>query len=484
MHARHRWLSVIVLSALGCAPEAPLFPAKEPRPPRPAVLPGSSAPTETKLRATPPDVTPDALRLPAIRELTLPSGLRVVLVEQHGIPIVSLRVVVGYGLDDAPGLTTALFSTGTPSRPRAALLQEFREMGAIRDVSAHATTVALDVQVTSVNANAALVRMADVIQHAQCEREDLAEAKRLASGAIRGLASDALLRASTEMERLVDPAQPTLMALGDEVEKTECASAARAFHQLVTPARALLLIAGDFKTADMEAATRALLSTWLQPSSPILPSHAVAEPASTKIRIVDHAGDSQAVIAIGAYVPEDVDGPLHEALVTLSGLLGGGTAGRLGDATRWHLGVTYGASASVEQHRSHGVFAVRGAFETARAVQGLQQALAAIDSLGTTPFSADDIKRAQAHAMARSFVTSGATVSALSPFIHTKDREALGQFLDRSFTPRPLTPEDLQRVARRYLSRERLQLAIVGDATRLVPALAAAGLQAPEVTPY
>jgi zinc protease len=422
--------------------------------------------------------------VPPIHQITLPNGMRALLVEKRGLPIVTIRAAIDFGTDDGPLLAMAFFGTGTPTRPLDILGQGFREMGASRELSPLTTSTSYDVKVTSPNAAAALVRVADVLQNAICRRDDLSEAKRLAMSALSRQRSNSALRAAVELERSVDPGQKSLDQLTAAVQGTSLADADQSFHSHVTPERTLLLVAGELKTAELEAEVRKRFSGWKRTSASLAPPRVVPAPTASRVLLVDNPGASQADIAVGAWTPPNADEGLRASLIALDELLGGGMSGRLGDATREHFGVTYGAYSSILRHRTHSVFVVTGAFETERAALGLTHTLGSIESLSTKPFTVAEIKEGHARTAARSFATSHSTVSTLSPWIRTIDHEPLSQFLARTLQPTQRTPEELSRVAAEYLARPRLQIVVVGDAKRLKPDLIAAGLTPTETIPY
>src|ERR671921_1116994 len=115
--------------------------------------------TEDFRRRPPASLPPRALNLPLPEETTLSNGLRVVVVEQRRLPLVSFRLAFrsGDSADPAelPGLTdvmTDMLVEGTESRTSRQVAEEVARFGAT--LAAGATSDYLTVAASSLSAYA------------------------------------------------------------------------------------------------------------------------------------------------------------------------------------------------------------------------------------------------------------------------------------------------------------------------------------------
>jgi zinc protease len=466
------------LTIAACADERVTYPLPAPRAARRAIARSTEPTPEAPFRLNPPvpqltDDTPP----PPIREVVLPNGLRALFVERHGLPVVSMRAAIAGGADDAsPGIAaflSELLVSGTKTRSKDVLRQSLTEMGATWHVNASNQATDLDVKVPSPNVADALDRLADILQNARFPKVELENARRTLVASLDSANSSPAWRAWMEARRLVDPEAKSIAELRTAFALVGPADVENFFRSHVTPDRTLLVFAGDFQTTDLSALVTKKLGGWRGASAPLLPSHVVSPNAKARVIFVDHPGDSQAAVVITAFAPADPRDPDRVALRALSLVLGGGMTGRLGNAVREHYGVTYGADAALTGHRTHGLFVVSAELETERAALGVRELLSAVAKIRDEAISEPEIKEARARTAARAFSTVDSTIGTLSPWL-LSEKETLNEFLSRNLSPPPISPEELKRVASAYLASNRLQVAMVGDASRVIPQLPAA----------
>lgn len=198
--------------------------------------------------------------------------------------------------------------------------------------------------------------------------------------------------------------------------------------------------------------------------------------------LLDHAGDSQAVVRIGWLVP-DRDSPDIPALQTLASVLGEGVTGKLDRSLRIERGETYDVHASVWLGRGASEFIVATGIEGDRAADGIGTLLSAIESVQNQELDEHVLPtgRSLIETVAwRSLETSHDVVSALTP------AAVYGETLDMFYARlRALSapPEKLREAAKRYLRPEARVIVVVGDAHRLLPALQQIGLTGVLVRP-
>ena len=113
----------------------------------------------------------------------------------------------------------------------------------------------------------------------------------------------------------------------------------------------------------------------------------------------------------------------------------------------------------------------------------MQRILKELNRLGQEPPSAEEIRAAEARSSIFQFATISGSANALSGWALTPT-EPIDHYLERLFVNKVPPIADLQRAANTYLTADAMHVVLVGDAARLTPALAKAGLGPADVVSY
>ena len=188
----------IALGLLACGPEAP-------PPVPPTAMPTASAPPPAP---EPPRITPDApfraqaptpagtiqFVAPKVEQLALKNGLRVLLVERHDLPIVSVRLVVTAGAGDVeatrPGVLSflgAMLEQGTKKRSALQVSDDYEAIGAHHNAWFDWDSGGVTIKVLADKLGEALEIMSDVALHATLPE---AEIERLRARRIAAIQSE------------------------------------------------------------------------------------------------------------------------------------------------------------------------------------------------------------------------------------------------------------------------------------------------------
>src|SRR5258708_705828 len=121
-----------------------------------------------------------AINLPVPTEFTLDNGLKVLLVEQHSLPVVTAEVVSRAGSENSqPGkgglatLTSEIMSDGTQSRSLEKLAQDQERIGARMGSNAGMDFGSVSLSMLTQHASDGLEILADVAQHPAFRAEDV-----------------------------------------------------------------------------------------------------------------------------------------------------------------------------------------------------------------------------------------------------------------------------------------------------------------------
>lgn len=429
------------------------------------------------------------LTVPTVRSAALPNGVQLRVVEQHELPLVQVTLAVtgGSRLDgDLPGMASfvaGMLDEGAANRDALALQGELAYLGANLSTTADwdRFTVSLKVPVRSLAP--ALALMADVVQRPSLRAEDVRRQRdlRLTSllqqkdqpGSLMALAFYSV--AYPEGHPYHRPAQ------GDSIHVAAFDSASvRSFYQAtMRPDRATLYVVGDITEAQVRTMMGQAFGSWraMGAARPIPTSVPTASrPTSTRVYLVDKPGAAQSVIAIG-YPGVERTNPDYAAIMVMNTLLGGSFSSRLNTNLRETKGYTYGASSGFSWRAIPGPFTASAQVRTNVTDSSLVEFFKELRAIRDTPVSAAELERGKAYVeldlpgSLESTTQVAAQMSQLAIFGFTLDE--LPRFAS---AVRMVTAEDVQRVARKYITPDQANIIVVGDLAKVKAPIEALGL--------
>ncbi|HEY4573476.1 MAG TPA: pitrilysin family protein, partial [Thermoanaerobaculia bacterium] len=295
---------LLALAATGLA-QAPA--AKSPQAAAPAAPQAMAKPSTP---ATPPPPAPaKEIRFPAFQEKTLANGLRLVVIEQHEQPLVSLRMILdagkAYEPDGKAGLanaTSSLLTQGTATRSAQQIAQTIDFVGGHLDANAGTEAGYVDLGVTSDQLDLGFDLLADVVLHPTFPQDELERWRRQAVNGLQINLQDASYVATTANIRLIFGDYPYGRPAGGTPESL--AGLTRddlvAFHkQRFIPNQTILAIVGDVKPADAFARAERAFGSWPKGTPSELPRFDVKPPAKARIVVIDKPDAVQTEIRLG-----------------------------------------------------------------------------------------------------------------------------------------------------------------------------------------
>lgn len=459
-----------------------------------AVLLLAAAPLAAQTRpavATPPELGPaPRLTLPAVRETTLPNGIKLQVVEMNAVPLVQARLMIAGGgrLDGQyPGLATftaGMLTEGAGSRDAFALADEAEYLGASISSGASwdATTVAI--RAPKRTFARALDLMADVVLRPTFKAADVERQRDLRLSALLQQRDQPAAVASLVFSRAVFPAgHPYHNPLNGDSSSTAALDSAMVrnfWDRTADPRQATLIITGDLTLEEAAALATEKFGAWRAPARPLTapPAANVATPErpATRIILVDKPDAAQSVIQIGAPGVARTS-PDYAAIALMNTILGGSFSARLNDILREQKGFTYGARSGFSWQPVPGPFTASSAVRTNVTDSSVAIFFREFERIRREPVPAAELERA------RSYITLGALgnfetmaqVSAQLANLNTfglqltaipADLDAIGK----------ITAAEVRQAAQRYIDPAHLTVVIVGDVAKIRPGIEALGL--------
>jgi zinc protease len=261
-------------------------------------------------------------------------------------------------------------------------------------------------------------------------------------------------------------AHPYGRALNETATRTITRDDVVAFHHAYfQPGRAVITVVGDVNQAQVKAAFEKAFADWKAGGArPSFSYPTVPAPKPTTIYLVDKAKAAQSVFAMGIPGPAR-DTPDYYAIAVMNHILGGLFQSRLNHLIREVRGYSYGVSSSFQYGRGPGAFRSGGGIITAKTDSALIDFVNELRGVqGGKPFTDDEIvqgKESLIQSLPRRFASVDQTSSAISTIYVQDLPEAYYQ--EYAAKVNAVTPDDLVRVAKKYIDMNNLSIIVVGD---------------------
>lgn len=415
------------------------------------------------------------VRFPRPKSFTLSNGVAVYVLEDHRLPAVRMRLLMRAGtlFQPKPGvaeITAAMMTAGTQTRSYRQLAEQTETIGASLNAGAETDTATLSVSGLSESTDTLIDLMADVLLHSTfpTDRLDRLKFQQTAQTAQRrtnptALTSELAARVfygGTPYARLTPkPAEISAITQADLV----------AFHDAYyRPNGALLGISGDVDVKTLRSKLETALADWKPAAKTAeLPIADLKPKESTRVYLVDRPGSAQTVLQFGNLAVRYKD-PDYIPLVVANRVLGGGSSGRLFQNIREQKGYTYGAYSTLSGNQWPGVWIASASVRTPVTEPAAREFVNEFNRLQEQPVPAAELEEAK-----RSLI--GSFAGAMESPENLLDRTLVlvqnGLPLDYwdNYPARveAVNAQDVQRVAQKYLGKNRIQVLAVGERSQI-----------------
>lgn len=444
----------------------------------PAELP---SPAELKF----PPLRP--IQIPQVATYTLANGMRVYLLENHELPLVSGFALVRTGnLFDPPdkiGLAditgTVMRTGGTRTKTGDELDQILENIAASVETGIGETSGQVTFSTLRENTDEVLGIFHDVLTAPEFRQEKIDLAKVQYRSAISRRNDHAEGIASREFAALLygkDSPYGWRMeyATIDRIQREDLIAFYRRYF---FPANVMLAVYGDFSTAEMKAKLEKLFGGWNDRQPPAPPFPKVSAKPAPGVYLATKTDMDETVFAVGHLggVLKDKNYP---ALEVMSDILGGGFSSRLFRRIRTELGYAYHVGADWGAEYNHpGLFRISGSTKSALVTAALKVAREEVNKIRSAEVTDQELKTAKdtvLNSFIFNFDTPGKTLSRLVRYeYHGYPKDFIFQF-QQGITA--VTKADVLRVAKEYVRPEDFTIVAVGNPKEFAEPLSALGL--------
>ena len=420
---------------------------------------------------------------PDYKQVILPNGLKIFVVENHREPTVTFRLLIkaGDAFDGTrPGLadtTAALLNRGTAKRSAAQFAEETDFLGASVEAGSGEDSISVSASGLTKDLPKLLDLFTDAALHPAFPAEELAKQKKQAiSSLMESKQRPGTLAAKLRGKLLYGSghpygAFPTEESLGG-LKREDLVK----FHaEYFSPDNATLAVVGDVKADEVVPLVEKAFAEWKvastdtanQPTFPPLPP----EPKGITVHLIDRPGSVQSNILVCArgVARNDNDAP---EIGVLNATLGSGSSGRLFQNLREKHAYTYGAYSSFAMNRVTGLFSASAEVRNAVTVPAIEEIFNEIRRIETEPVGDTEL------GMQREYLAGNYLLSLESPMRTAERVQDIDLFklpVDyfKTYASRvaAVSPEKVKELAEAHLDPEKMTVVVVGEAKEIGKAL-------------
>ncbi|NIJ06509.1 zinc protease [Sphingomonas vulcanisoli] len=443
-------------------------------------------------RAQPPAPgAPVSPSVPMPVERRLSNGMRVIVLERHALPIVTVHMIAPRGTAADPqgrfglaSLTADLLTKGTPTRNATQIAHTIENAGGSIDADATRDGTTITLTVKSDQLDAAMAVMADSALHSTFAQAELDRSRAEALDGLQQTYKTPASLAALVAGRAVygdgaygKPGDGTPASL-PAIRRDDLLAAYRATW---SPATSALILAGDITPDRAQALAEKLFGGWKTTAAPAPAVTATPYPAPRLI-VVDLPGAPQAAVTIARPSIRRAD-PDFYVMQLANTALGGGYSARLNREIRVKRGLAYGASSRFSAGRLPGALSVATQTKNPTAPQVIGIMRDEMKGMGAEPVPAEELNARKASLIGSygdavettdgiAGMIAGLVVQGVDPAEITRQTQKIAA----------IGPDEVQRVSKALIDPAVASVVVVGDARQFLPALRAQGLN-PEVIP-
>ncbi len=415
------------------------------------------------------------------KEAKLDNGLRVIVVERHGLPLLSAQVLVCNGAAADPEnlagvatMTGELLTKGTETMSAPQIASAIESLGGSIDSGAGRDTSAANVTVMSNKAEPALKILADVILHPAFKLEEIDRLRSQRMDFLRVILQQPGLLARLAADRVVfgmgvyghagSGTLETLPAIGrDEIMKF--------YKSHYAPQNAVFILVGDITLGEGKNFAQRFFGAWKNEEfAPDEKSRPVTDEWKPEEFVVDMPDAGQAAVIV-ARPGIRRKSPEYYAGLVANAALGNGFNSRLNREIRIKRGLSYGADSSIEARRQPGIFIASAQTKNESAAEVAKLIGAELKRMATEPVSGEELRSRQAvltGQYARSLETNDGFVFGLNGLAaYDLPLDTLDKYIPAI---EGTTTEEVTSFAKKYFTTS-MSLVIVGKAADFLDAL-------------
>lgn len=419
------------------------------------------------------------VKFPRPVKVTLDNGLRVLILEDHRLPLVSTSLTISgagglYDPANLPGLasvTASLMREGTKTRTSKQIAEEVDRLGASLGAFSQFGSAAASFSASGLSDNFDewFSLAVDVLLNPIFPADELTRFRDRTKANLKIQRSNPGFLTAERFNRAVYGNHPaaTVSMTAESLDALTPEMLAKWHRERFVPQNAILAIAGDVKAAEVVAKLKKWLAGWqktdLKEVNPPNPQPTAKE----KIYLVDRPNSVQTNLQMGN-ISMDRRSEDYIAMTVLNRVLGGGSTARLFMNLREDKGYTYGAYSGFTALKYPGPWQASSQVRTEVTDGAMKEFLYELNRIRDEKVPETELDECKRSIVA-GFALSMEQPAQLLSYAVTSE---IYGFPDDYWDNYPakilaVTADDVQRIARKYINPGSMQVVAVGDAKQI-----------------
>ena len=414
------------------------------------------------------------LPLPVERQLS--NGMKLLVVESHRVPTITLRMTLPSGdLRDPAGLpgvsdaTAALIRLGTKTRSAKDIAETVAELGASLAIGSSQGEATVFLSSLTENFDAALAVLADVLLNPTFPQDELDKWKARQRATLEQAKAQPGFLGNDQMMKVLYPndgrryTHPTLEALN----KITRENILEHYQKYYLPSGEWAGVAGDISPKDAVAKLDKVLGVWK--GGPV--AHVTMpfpEPiGSRKVYLIPRPNSVQTFLMATNHAI-DRKSPDYIEVQVMNRILGSGPSSRLFRIIREEKGYTYGVGSGFSATRYLNHFTASTSVRTEVTEPALAELLKQFGDIRDRAVPDDELADAKSAIVAGFVLGLESPDSVLSRWMEQRQDGLPEDYWDvYPQKVNAVTADAVERVAKKYVPLDNVQIIAVGDATKI-----------------
>jgi zinc protease len=420
------------------------------------------------------------VKLPRPVERQLSNGMKLLVMESHRVPTITLRMNMPSGDLRDPGslpgvsdATAALIRLGTKTRSSKDIADAAAELGATLSFGSSQGEGTIVMSSMTENFDAALTLLADVLMNPTFPQDELDKWKTRQRAQLEQAKSSPGLPANDLLMKLLYPddsrryTHPTVESLS----KITRESLMEHYKTYYVPSGEWAGISGDISPRDAVAKLDKVLGAWK--GGPI--THVTMrfpEPLSDKkVYLISRPNSVQTYLVVANHAI-DRKSPDYIECQVMNRVLGSGPSSRLFRIIREEKGYTYGIGSGFSATRYLNHFMASTSVRTEVTEPALAELLAQFGDIRDRAVPANELADAKSAIVASFVLGLESSSQVLSRWMEQR-MDGLPEDYWDTYTAKVMAvgAEDVQRVAKKYVPLDNIRIIAVGDASKIAELL-------------
>lgn len=421
---------------------------------------------------------PKAFVFPAVETFALKNGMKVSLVPYGSVPKVAIQAFVRAGsLNEKAGqrwiseIVAAMLKEGTATRSAEQIARETAEMGGSIFTFAQTDKTVIGGEVLSEFDTRFLNLMADVMLSPKFAPEDL---ETIRTNKIRELTvakTQAGNIANEKFRQVIYPNHPygEIFASEETIKSYRLDDAKAFYNDQYGAARTHLYVVGQFDKAKVKSEIEKLFGGWKKGADAI--RSVPTATAKRSLSVIDRPGAPQSTIYLGmpAASPSDED---WIKFAVMNNILGGSFGSRITSNLRENKGYTYSPFSTVFNRYKTGFWYEAADVTTQFTGASIKEILYEINRLRTEPPSDAELQGIKNYMIGIYVLQNSTRGGVINQLENMNYNELDKTYLDTYVQIiNAVTPKDVQAVAQKYLTEDKMTIVVVGDKSKITEQL-------------